>query len=229
MAQLHVPNPVSLGIPSRVKVYRFKLVIVGEEAVGKTSLAVRFIQDEFREDVNRTLGACFLTRTIELDEARVTFHIWDTAGQEKYRSLAPMYYRGAEAAMVVYDITSKSSFLDAKTWVDRVKEEANAKLVIAIAGNKVDLDIFREVEYEEGASFAEKNDILFMETSAVTGSNVKDIFFAIAEKLPNMENVQLRAHPSSPLSLSLSDNEQTVTLERRPAKRRGRRSNCGGC
>ena len=156
MAQL--PDLVSCGIPKIAKICRFKLVLLGEEAVGKTSLSAKFVKDEFPEgtDVARMFGPCFLTRTFEQDEARVTFDIWDTAGQERYRSVAPMYYRGAQAALVVYDITSKSSFRGAKIWVDKVKAENNNKTVIAIAGNKADLDLIREVEYEQASELCGK-------------------------------------------------------------------------
>mmetsp|Transcript_7968 Transcript_7968/g.15575 ORF Transcript_7968/g.15575 Transcript_7968/m.15575 type:complete len:133 (+) Transcript_7968:57-455(+) len=96
----------------------FKLVLLGDAAVGKSSCVERFVKNEFFEFQQPTIGAAFLTQTIPLDEYIVKFEIWDTAGQERYRSLAPMYYRGAAAALVVYDITDSDSFAGARTWID---------------------------------------------------------------------------------------------------------------
>ena len=107
-----------------------KLVLLGDTAVGKSCLVVRFVRDEFFDFQEPTIGAAFLTQTITLDDVTVKFEIWDTAGQERYRSLAPMYYRGAVAAVVVYDITSEQSFLGAKGWVSELKRRGDQNVVI---------------------------------------------------------------------------------------------------
>merc|ERR1719146_205852 len=162
----------------------FKLVLLGDSAVGKSCLVVRFVRDEFFEFQEPTIGAAFLTQTVALDDATVKFEIWDTAGQERYRSLAPMYYRGASAAIVVYDVTNKDSFTGAKSWVKELQRRGDPNVVIALAGNKADLDSRRKVDYEEAHSYAEENGILHLETSAKTAVNVKQLFVAIANKLP---------------------------------------------
>lgn len=128
--------------------------------------------------------AAFLTQTVQLDESTVKFEIWDTAGQERYRSLAPMYYRGAAAAIVVYDITNPDSFTGAKSWVKELQRRGDPNVVIALAGNKADLESRRKVEFEEANAYAEENGILHLETSAKNANNVKALFVEIAKKLP---------------------------------------------
>lgn len=173
------------GVPN--KICQFKLVLLGESAVGKSSLVLRFVKGQFHEYQETTIGAAFLTQTVCLDDTTVKFEIWDTAGQERYHSLAPMYYRGAQAAIVVYDITSAETFERAKTWVLELQKQASPNIVIALAGNKSDMVNKRAVEIQEAQAYADDNRLLFMETSAKTAMNVNEIFMAIAKKLPKSE------------------------------------------
>jgi len=167
-----------------LKTYQFKLVLLGDSAVGKSSLVLRFVKKQFFEYQESTIGAAFLTQTIQLSDAIVKFEIWDTAGQERYHSLAPMYYRGAAAAVVVYDITNRQSFLRAKSWIKELQRQGSPSIVICLAGNKLDLAEQRAVETDEARSYAEENNLLFFETSAKTNHQVNDLFKAIATKLP---------------------------------------------
>lgn len=128
--------------------------------------------------------AAFLTQTVQCDDATVKFEIWDTAGQERYRSLAPMYYRGAAAAIVVYDITDPDSFAGAKSWVKELQRRGDPNVIIALAGNKADLEQRRKVSQEDAERYAEENGILHLVTSAKDGTNVKSLFIEIANKLP---------------------------------------------
>uniref|UniRef100_A0A6S9IM14 Uncharacterized protein n=1 Tax=Ditylum brightwellii TaxID=49249 RepID=A0A6S9IM14_9STRA len=181
------------------RICHFKLVLLGDTAVGKSCLVVRFVRDEFFEFQEPTIGAAFLTQTVALDDATVKFEIWDTAGQERYRSLAPMYYRGAAAAIVVYDITNQDSFAGAKSWVKELQRRGDPNVVIALAGNKADLDSRRKVEFEEANAYAEENGILHLETSAKNANNVKALFVEIAKKLPkNPPQPEREAFPIIP-------------------------------
>lgn len=160
----------------------YKLVLLGEASVGKSSLVVRFVQDQFHNHIESTIGAAFFTKSIPVDGDDVTFEIWDTAGQERYHSLAPMYYRGAKAAIVVYDVTDPASYDRAHKWVDELKSSGGSGTVITLVGNKVDLE--RKVDTNEAAGWASANDVLFVETSAKTGQGVEEVFQKIARKLP---------------------------------------------
>jgi small GTP-binding protein len=166
------------------KVVQFKLVLLGDSAVGKSSLVLRFVRGQFFEYQESTIGAAFLTQNVSLNDYTVKFEIWDTAGQERYHSLAPMYYRGAAAAVVVYDITNSDSFARAKSWVKELQRQGSPNIVIALAGNKCDLASKRKVETAEASEYAKDNGLFFMETSAKTALNVEELFKAIAKKLP---------------------------------------------
>jgi len=116
-----------------------KLVLLGEAAVGKSSLVMRFVNNDFQENKEPTIGAAFLTQKCNLPTRTIKFEIWDTAGQERFASLAPMYYRNAQAALVVYDITKPSSLTKAQHWVAELHRQASPGIVIALVGNKYDL------------------------------------------------------------------------------------------
>eukprot|EP01119_Soliformovum_irregulare_P011131 TRINITY_DN276_c0_g1_i1.p1 TRINITY_DN276_c0_g1~~TRINITY_DN276_c0_g1_i1.p1 ORF type:complete len:200 (-),score=32.67 TRINITY_DN276_c0_g1_i1:96-695(-) len=193
------------------KVFQFKLVLLGESAVGKSSLVLRFVKGQFLEFQESTIGAAFLTQTVCLNDTTVKFEIWDTAGQERYHSLAPMYYRGAQAAIVVFDITNSDSFERAKNWVKELQRQGNPNIVIALAANKVDLAPSRKVTTEEAQSYSDENGILYMETSAKTAANVNELFVAIAKKLPQSQPATTR--PTS-TKISVENNEDKKKKEK---------------
>jgi small GTP-binding protein len=167
------------------KVLTYKLVLLGDSSVGKSSLTLRFVRNQFDEHQESTIGAAFLTQTLLMSDCTAKFEIWDTAGQERYHSLAPMYYRGAAAALLVYDVTNRQSFLRAQSWVNELQQQGNTNTVISLAGNKVDLaEDSRQVSIEEAKAYADENNLLFFETSAKTNQNVNEMFKAIAVKLP---------------------------------------------
>ncbi|KAJ9472113.1 Ras-related protein Rab-5A [Diplonema papillatum] len=163
----------------------FKLVLLGESAVGKSSIVLRFVRQDFLEHQEATIGAAFLTQVVNLgDQQSIKFEIWDTAGQERYKSLAPMYYRGAAAAVIVYDITNMDSFIRAKNWVQELQRQGDCSVVIALAGNKCDLADQRVVETAEAQAYADEKNLIFVECSAKTNHNVNNMFLSIAKKLP---------------------------------------------
>jgi len=160
-----------------------KLVLLGEAGVGKSSLVLRFVSDRFEFNQNSTIGASFMSKSFTLSNGETfKYQIWDTAGQEKYKALAPMYYRGSHAALVVYDLTSEQSFYSLQRWVKELQQYGPPNIVIAIAGNKCDLVDAREVETKTGKDYAESIDAMFAEVSALTSENVAHIFEANQHK-----------------------------------------------
>lgn len=164
---------------------QYKLVLLGELAVGKLSIVHRFVKNTFDDMRESTIGAAFLTQLLTIaDSTTIKFEIWDTAGQERYKSLAPMYYRHANAALCVYDVTSPASFDRAKDWIEELQKLAPKDIVIALVGNKADLeatvDPAQVAEYV--ASLPGK--VISLTCSAKSGDGVQQVFEAIAEQLP---------------------------------------------
>lgn len=160
-----------------------KLVLLGEAAVGKSSLVLRFVSNEFQENKEPTIGAAFLTQKCTVGDRTIKYEIWDTAGQERFASLAPMYYRNAQAAVVVYDITKPSSFIRARHWIKELKDQSPEGIVIALVGNKLDLEDERKVETSEVEEEARSQGLMFFQTSAKTGEGVLDVFEGIGKNI----------------------------------------------
>lgn len=163
---------------------KYKVVFLGDEAAGKTSLVRRYMYDTFEESIQATIAMDFQSKTVYLDDRTVRLQLWDTAGQERFRSLIPSYIRDAAAAVVVYDLTKRSSFLGTKKWIDDVRTERGADAVVALVGNKSDLTSQREVSTEEGRRQADEMGVTFVETSAKLGHNVTSLFQCVASALP---------------------------------------------
>ncbi|KAG5214500.1 hypothetical protein JEQ12_000076 [Ovis aries] len=159
----------------------FKLVLLGSGSVGKSSLAVRYVKNDFKS-ILPTVGCAFFTKVVDLGAACLKFEIWDTAGQEKYHSVCRLYFRGASAALLVYDITRKDSFCKVQQWLKDLEEEFHpGEAVVMLVGNKTDLEEEREVTFEEGKEFAESKGLLFMETSAKRNYQVAEVFNAVGD------------------------------------------------
>ncbi|TAQ85023.1 hypothetical protein B7494_g6658 [Chlorociboria aeruginascens] len=169
---------------------KFKLVFLGEQSVGKTSLITRFMYDSFDNMYQATIGIDFLSKTMYLEDRTVRLQLWDTAGQERFRSLIPSYIRDSSVAVVVYDITNMKSFQNTKKWVDDVRGERGNDVIIVLVGNKTDLNDKREVTTQQGEEEAKQNNLMFIETSAKVGHNVKPLFKRIAQALPGMEGAE---------------------------------------
>ncbi|CAE6480766.1 unnamed protein product [Rhizoctonia solani] len=166
---------------------RTKIVLLGDQSVGKTSLITRFMYDTFDNTYQATIGIDFLSKTMYLDDRTVRLQLWDTAGQERFRSLIPSYIRDSSVAIVVYDITNRASFMSTSKWIDDVRSERGTDVIIVLVGNKADLSDKRQVTMEEATQRANELNIMFMETSAKAGHNVKTLFKKIAMSLPGME------------------------------------------
>ncbi|XP_047235445.1 ras-related protein Rab-6A isoform X3 [Girardinichthys multiradiatus] len=169
---------------------KFKLVFLGEQSVGKTSLITRFMYDSFDNTYQATIGIDFLSKTMYLEDRTIRLQLWDTAGQERFRSLIPSYIRDSAAAVVVYDITNVNSFQQTTKWIDDVRTERGSDVIIMLVGNKTDLADKRQITTEEGEQRAKEMNVLFIETSAKTGYNVKQLFRRVAAALPGMDTTQ---------------------------------------
>ena len=169
------------------KTYTFKMVVLGYYSVGKSSLVQKYVKGEFNPSEESTIGASFLTKTVFTQEGSIKFEIWDTAGQERYNSLIPMYYRGAQVALIVYDITSAESFETAKRWVEELGFEKPREFIKVLVGNKSDLEHDRKIAYQQGKEYADSQGLLFFESSAKTGKNIVDVFNTVAERVPKEE------------------------------------------
>ncbi|XP_056592831.1 ras-related protein Rab-6A isoform X1 [Triplophysa dalaica] len=169
---------------------KFKLVFLGEQSVGKTSLITRFMYDSFDNTYQATIGIDFLSKTMYLEDRTVRLQLWDTAGQERFRSLIPSYIRDSTVAVVVYDITNVNSFQQTTKWIDDVRTERGGDVIIMLVGNKTDLADKRQVAIEEGERKAKELNVMFIETSAKAGYNVKQLFRRVAAALPGMESTQ---------------------------------------
>lgn len=168
---------------------KFKLVFLGDQGVGKTSLLTRFMYDSFDAHYAATVGIDFLSKTMYIQDTTIRLQLWDTAGQERFRSLIPSYIRDSNVAVVVYDISNRESFENVDTWINYVKQERGGDVIIVLVGNKNDLDNDRKVTLQDGEDAAQRlNCNLFMETSSKNGFGVKPLFKRIGKQLPVFSN-----------------------------------------
>ena len=161
-----------------------KVVLLGEAGVGKTSLLTRFVSGTFSQLVMSSTGSSFVTKNIELDENnKIKFQIWDTAGQEKYRSLAKIFYQSAAVALLVYDITTQSSFNGLKDyWAKEIRESSPEDIIVAVVANKSDDYMEQQVDMQDGKNLAKELNAIFQTTSAKLGTGVNELFTLIAQK-----------------------------------------------
>ncbi|XP_030637253.1 ras-related protein Rab-25b [Chanos chanos] len=161
----------------------FKVVLIGESGVGKSNLLSRFTKNEFNHDSRTTIGVEFSTRTVQLRGLTIKAQIWDTAGLERYRAITSAYYRGAVGALLVYDISKHLTYESAERWLKELYDHADPHIVVMLVGNKTDLASVRAVPTEDAKDFAEKNGLLFMETSALESTNVEAAFNNVLEEI----------------------------------------------
>ena len=205
----------------------FKIIVIGDPGVGKSCLTGRAVKDKFDSQYAPTIGFEFLTYSVKIEGKIIKLQIWDTCGQEMYRSLISNFYRNASLAMMVYSIDSKESFIHINTWLKEVKIQSHPDVKIILIGNKSDLEDKRSVTYEEAKKFKEENQLLyFEETSAKTGINAKEAFNAAAKILfEEHTNYKKRAK-----NLSFSDTSSVNSYNTVPTKLikvgQKRNSNC---
>ena len=156
--------------------YLLKFVIIGDSGVGKSNILLRYINNTFSDEFKTTVGVEFGAKNLEVNGRIYRIQIWDTAGQENFRSIARAYYKNSVCACIVYDITNRNSFNSIQSWIDDCVKQSPKSILFILIGNKNDLNESREVQYEEGVEFAKKRNMIFLETSAKTGNNISTIF-----------------------------------------------------
>mmetsp|Transcript_5706 Transcript_5706/g.11620 ORF Transcript_5706/g.11620 Transcript_5706/m.11620 type:complete len:205 (-) Transcript_5706:160-774(-) len=163
--------------------YLFKYIIIGDTGVGKSCLLLQFTDKRFQPVHDLTIGVEFGARLINIDQHQIKLQIWDTAGQESFRSITRSYYRDAAGALLVYDVTRRESFNHLSRWLEEARQNGNPNMTIMLIGNKSDLEHRRAVTFAEGEAFAKENNLVFLETSAKSAANVETAFINTAENI----------------------------------------------
>ena len=197
---------------------KYKLIFLGDQSVGKSCILNRFLNDTFIEDYQATIGLDFQSKNVQIDNQDIHLLLYDTAGQEKFRSLIPMYTRDANIILLVYDITSKESFNNLSQWLKDLTNININEVILCIVGNKIDLNEKREVEFDEGKKFAEDHDFIFNEISAKTGEGFSELFYKnLFEKI----RVKFRPKGQQPAS-EVNDIKFNIEQEEKVNKKKKR-------
>lgn len=171
----------------------FKIVVIGDSGVGKTNLVSQFVDGVFFDDEKPTVGVEFSSKSLRLGEKDIRCQIWDTAGQERFRSVTKAYYNGAAGAIVAFDLTNSRSFESVGRWIEEAEENTKKETVVLLVGNKSDLGHKREVSLEkvEGWLSLNKNRVVYMETSALSGDNVEQAFTALIQGICEQKKLEM--------------------------------------
>ena len=168
----------------------FKILILGDPAVGKSCFLVRYADNVFTNSYMSTIGMDYKFKNVELEDGNtILLQIWDTAGQERFRTITKNLYKGAAGIVLIYDITNRKTFTNVRKWIKNINEEAPNKVILILVGNKADLEEKREVEKEEGEEMAAEYNIPFFESSAQSGLNIKSVFIALAKLLVEKKGI----------------------------------------
>jgi Ras-related protein Rab-11A len=215
----------------------FKIVLLGDSGVGKSNLVFRFTKNEFNKDSKSTIGVEFATKTVQIEDNKlVKAQIWDTAGQERYRSIASSYYRGAVGALLVYDVTDRNSFNHVPMWLKEVEENAEKDCLIMLVGNKTDLNDQRTVFVRDGRSFARKNGLAFIETSALDATGVDTAFQRILQEIYKTQTKKQLKNVNRVIEGQVGASDgfqagrgQTISLHHMPEPEQVQQQKPGGC
>ena len=196
----------------------FKIVLLGESGVGKTSIISQFIDNNFQDDIQSSTGGTFSSKTFTYSGNKILkFEIWDTAGQERYRSLTKMFYKDANAAILVYDITRKTSFEELQTyWTEQIKEYAPANIILTVVGNKSDLAVEEEVDEGTARNYSEELGALFFSTSAKNRAGIDDLFLQIVKKHTGTNDVTIKNEEEEE---SINENNQNAEIRKNGSMR----------
>ncbi|CAG0890099.1 unnamed protein product [Darwinula stevensoni] len=192
--------------------FNFKVVLLGEGCVGKTSVVLRYIEDKFNDKHISTIQASFLTKKLNISGKRINLAIWDTAGQERFHALGPIYYRDSHGAILVYDITDEDSFQKVKNWVKELRKMLGTRVCVCIAGNKADLERDRVVSREEASRYAESVGAKHYDTSAKQNHGIEEMFLDLSQRMVEVaeqnEQGQAQLRPSGSTVQVIDDSEK---------------------
>ena len=215
-------NNGSQNKPSNYQ-YIFKLILIGNSGVGKSCILQRYMKHTFEESYKCTIGVDFLMKSIVINGQTVKLQLWDTAGQEKYKSMVSSYYRGANVALIVFDITNHQSFEALPLWIENYYKNGPEQKNIILIGNKKDLEDLRQVTQQEVEAFSETNNMMYFETSAKEGDNIEYIFNYAAQKLLEFYGGNNDANfkkPISPNNDAQSSNFKEIRIEESSNKKK---------
>lgn len=208
---------------------QFKVVLLGEGCVGKTSLMLRYVQDKFNEKHLTTLQASFLNKRLNIEGQRVNIAIWDTAGQERFHALGPIYYRDSNGAILVYDITDEDSFFKVQNWVKELKKMLGEDIALCIAGNKIDLERDRHVDAAEAEAYAKTVGAKHFHTSAKLNKGIEEMFFELTKKmLERQQKSEAKSPRDSTADRGAGRRKNVVIVDEQPQRQSGGGGCCGG-
>ena len=204
----------------------YKIIIIGDSGVGKSNILGRYLHNEFHEDTKSTVGVEFGSKKMVIENTSIKLQIWDTAGEERYRSITSAYYKGSKGCFIVYDITNPQSFEDIQKWYEEIKRSGDKGVSIILVGNKCDLEHQRAVTKNEGNEMALKYGIKYLETSAKDTINIENLFFDTAKNLlAKQQSSKVGVGNSGPNSYGI-DLTNTGNYNNEDNKRTNQNSNC---
>ena len=207
--------------------YLLKYIIIGDATVGKSNLLLRYYKDTFNYDYQITIGIEFGAKNVKIRNKTYKIQIWDTAGQENFKSITRAYYTNSACVLVVYDISSRDSFNNVNNWINECKNLSSKSILLVLVGNKSDLEERRQVNFEEGQELADKNGMLFYETSAKIGTNVDTVFYYSADKIA--KNIDEGYYDLEDLSCGITvainnniknNNNENIRIDKKRKKKR---------
>ena len=194
-----------------------KKLCYNSKAVGKSNILSRYAKNTFKPNHEITIGCEFMAKNIRLKDKIIRIQIWDTAGQESFRSITRSYYKNSTCAFIVYDITFKKTFDNVIIWLNECRDMCYKNILICLIGNKIDLEDKREVTFEDGENFAKENNLLFFETSAKNGYNINEIFLETAKILMNKieKGEILIENNNTRIKIGNSENNEDVIIRKK--------------
>ena len=193
----------------------FKVLLLGNSDVGKSSLILRYVDQVWSDTFVPTIGVDFKVKTLEIDNKQIKMQIWDTAGQERFRNVISSYFRGSHGILLIYDITNRDSFKNLENWLTEIEKNASQNVLKILIGNKNDLVDDREIKTEEGQAFANRNGMQFIETSAKMNTNVNEAFEALAKLMMKLTSTKKTNVNKNEPKISLKDSGKDIIKKKK--------------